>query len=367
MSLYKDALPSGIESRHIDNGNGIEMHVLEAGEGKDVALLLHGFPEIAYSWRKVIPALAESGYRVIAPDLRGYGLTSGWDADYDCDLSLFRPINMVRDVLGLLAALYIDHTALIAGHDYGANVAANCALIRPDVFRAVSLMSAPYVGPPSLKPGPTVDIVADLAALERPRKHYHRYYAMREANEDMTNCPQGVHDFMRGYYHFKSADWTDNKPYRLQSWSAPELAKMPTYYIMDLEQNMAETAASEMPSAKEISECTWLFDDDLTVYSECYAQTTFQGGLNGYRCRFVDAFTREAEVFAGRTIEVPTCFISGASDWGVYQVPGALDNMQKTVCTDFRACHLIDGAGHWVQQEQADEVTRLLLAFLAEV
>ena len=97
-----------------------------------------------------MPALAEAGYRAIAPDLRGYGLTTGWDSNYDCDLSLFRPLYVVRDLLGLLAALDIDHVTMVVGHDYGASIAAYSALIRPDIFRSISLMSAPFGGPPHL-------------------------------------------------------------------------------------------------------------------------------------------------------------------------------------------------------------------------
>ena len=361
-----DNLPSSINSRLVDSGNGLQMHLLEAGEAGEVLLLLHGFPEIAYSWRKIMPALAEAGYRVIAPDLRGYGLTTGWDSNYDCDLSLFRPLYVVRDLLGLLAALDIDHVTMVVGHDYGASIAAYSALIRPDIFQSLSLMSAPFGGPPHLKSRESkLDIITDLEQLDRPRKHYQRYYATREANEDMAGSPEGVHDFLRAYYHYKSADWPGNKPFELTSWSAVELAKMPTYYIMDFNKNMADTVALEMPTAEKIAACTWLPDEELRVYSDTYTRTGFQGGLNHYRCRFIYEFIGEQQLFSNCAIKVPTCFISGESDWGVYQVPGALEAMKKTACGDFRDCHLIEGAGHWVQQEQPAEVIRHLLAFLA--
>ena len=362
-----DSFPSGIRSRLIDNGNGLQMHVLEAGQGCEVLLFLHGFPEIAYSWRKIMPTLAKAGFRVVAPDLRGYGLTTGWDADYDCDLSLFRPLYQVRDLLGLLAALEIDYVTMIVGHDYGASLAAYSALIRPDIFRSLSLMSAPFTGPPHLiSTAQKVDIVTDLQQLSRPRKHYQRYYATREANEDMAHSPEGVHDFLRAYYHYKSSDWNRYKPFERTSWSAVELAKMPTYNIMDFDKNMAETVAVEMPTVEEINACTWLPDEELLVYSDTYARTGFQGALNHYRCRFISAFISEQQLFSKCAIKVPTCFISGASDWGVYQVPGALEAMKRTVCNDFRDCQLIEGAGHWVQQEHPGEVIRHLLAFLAK-
>jgi hypothetical protein len=99
----------------------------------------------------------------------------------------------------------------------------------------------------------------------------------------MLNCPQGVHDFLRAYYHMKSADWKQNKPFPLESWSAAELAKLPTYYIMDLDKGMAETVAQHMPSLEEIAGCNWLTEEELHVYSSEYTRTGFQGGLQWYR------------------------------------------------------------------------------------
>ncbi len=108
--------------------------------------------------------------------------------------------------------------------------------------------------PPLLTPGED-KIHRELAELPRPRKHYHLYYSTREANGDMTGGPQGIHDFLRAYYHHKSADWPGNKPFPLQSWTAAELAKMPTYYVMDLGKDMAQTSAAEMPSVSQIAAC----------------------------------------------------------------------------------------------------------------
>ena len=375
--LSADVLPDGVRSRFVDNINGLRVHVLEAGyEGgrRPGLLLLHGFPELAYSWRNVMVPLAEAGYHVIAPDLRGYGRTTGWDDDYDGDLASFRRLNVVRDALGLVSAFGYRSLPLI-GHDFGSPVAAWCAVVRPDVFTSVALMSAPFGGTSSLpfdtadnplpQRSPGYNLTAELANLPRPRKHYQRYYTTREANENMWHPPQGLQAFIRGYYHYKSADWTDNKPFRLASRTAAEMAQMPTYYIMDLADGMAETVAKNMPTAAQIAANTWLPDNELQVYVEEYGRTGFQGGLNHYRSGGLGA--QEQQLFAGRTIDQPSLFIAGASDWGSYQSPGALERMQNEACTDMRAVHMVEGAGHWVQQEQPEETSRLLIEFLRSV
>lgn len=370
-------LPEGIRSRFVDDINGLRMHVLESGfesPGRPCVLLLHGFPELAYSWRKIMLPLAAAGFHVIAPDQRGYGRTSGWDADFDGELGSFRMLNLVRDALALVHAFGYREVEAVVGHDFGSPVAAWCALIRPDVFRSVALMSAPFAGPPALpfdtvrkppvKAKTTSSIHDELAALTPARKHYQWYYSTREANHDMWKCPQGVHDFLRAYYHHKSADWKANRPYPLLSWSATELAKLPTYYVMELDKNMAQTVAPEMPSPADIAECKWLPDEELRVYSDEYRRNGFQGGLQWYRCMTASNYVAELQTFSDMTIDVPSMFIAGKSDWGVYQVPGALEKMQQSVCTRMLVCHLLEGAGHWVQQEQPKEVSRLLIEFL---
>jgi pimeloyl-ACP methyl ester carboxylesterase len=371
-------LSGGVRSRVVPNINGLAIHMLEAGfetNARPLILLLHGFPELAYSWRKIMAPLAAAGYHVVAPDQRGYGRTTGWDGAYDGDLDSFRLPNLVRDALGLVSALGYHSVAAVVGHDFGSPVAAYCALIRPDVFRSVALMSAPFAGPPQL-PFNTADeatpaaapepssVFEDLARLDPPRKHYQRFYQTREANDDMWRAPQGIHAFLRAYYHYKSADWTGNAPFKLASFTARELAKMPTYYIMDLAKGMAETAAEQMPSAEAVAACRWLIDDQLSVYADEFSRTGFQGGLNWYRC-LTGKYISELEIFSGLSIDAPACFIAGKSDWGVYQFPGALESMETKACTQWRGAHLVDGAGHWVQQEQPEDVSRLLLQFIS--
>ena len=374
-SYPSEWLPKGIRSRFVENINGLRMHVLEAGyerEDRPGILLLHGFPELAYSWRKIMVPLADAGYHVMAPDQRGYGRTTGWDSDYDGDLDSFRRLNVVRDALGLVYAL--GHKAVaVVGHDFGSPIAAWCAVTRPDVFTKVALMSAPFSGTGSIpfntanepqEKRPAYNLYEELAKLPRPRKHYQAYYRTREANDNMWHASQGLHAFLRGYYHYKSADWKANKPFRLKSRTAPEMAQMPTYYIMNLEEGMAETVVPHMPSQEEIVSNQWLPNKELQVYTQEYQRTGFQGGLNWYRSGSLGA--PEMQLYAGRKIEQPSIFISGASDWGYYQAPGALERMQGEACTDMQAVHLIPGAGHWVQQEQPEKVVELLLGFLKD-
>jgi len=368
-------IPVGIRSRMVSGVNGITMHALEAGfEGgpKPAVLLVHGFPELGYSWRHVMLPLAKAGYHVIAPDQRGYGRSGGTDVTFDQDLTPFSNLNRVRDLMTLVNALGHRELAMVVGHDFGSPVAGWCALTRPDFFRSVVMMSAPFGGPAPLpfntandppKPStPAPDADAELAALSPPRKHYQTYYTTREANENMWHARQGLHNFLRAYYHMKSADWPGNTPFPLASNAASEQAKLPRYYVMDLDKGMAEQVVSDMPSAAQIANCKWLTDEELKVYSSEYGRTGFQGGLQSYRVGRVPRLAAELQLFAGRTIDVPSLFLSGKSDWGVYQRAGSLDAMKRS-CTKFEGVELIDGAGHWVQQERSAEVAARLVAF----
>jgi pimeloyl-ACP methyl ester carboxylesterase len=370
-------LPSGIRSRLVTGVNGITMHVLEAGHespGRAGLLLVHGFPELGYSWRKVMLPLAAAGYHVMAPDQRGYGRSGGTEVGFDDDLTPFSTLNRVRDMLALTSALGHRSLAGVVGHDFGSPVAAWCALTRPDVFRSVVMMSAPFGGTarlpfntanqPPTPPAAAPDMDAGLAALTPPRKHYQGYYTTREANANMWRPPQGLHAFLRAYYHAKSADWPGNTPHPLAANTPEEFAKLPRYYVMDLHKGMAEQVAADMPTAAQIAACRWLPDRELAVYASEYGRTGFQGGLQSYRVGRAPRLSAELQLFAGRTIDVPAMFVSGKSDWGVFQRAGSYEAMQKTACTKFVGTHLLDGAGHWVQQEQPDRVAALVLEFL---
>jgi pimeloyl-ACP methyl ester carboxylesterase len=318
--------------------------------------------------------LADAGYHVMAPDQRGYGRSGGTEVTFDQDLSPYSTLNRVRDMLALTSALGHRTLAGVIGHDFGSPVAAWCAVTRPDVFRAVVMMSAPFGGAPSLpfdtanqpprSSAPAAGMDADLARLTPPRKHYQTYYTTRDANENMWHPPQGVHAFLRAYYHAKSADWPKNAPFPLSANTAAEFAKLPRYYVMDQDLGMAEQVAADMPTPEQIAACQWLPDRELAVYAAEYGRTGFQGGLQSYRVGRTPRLGAELQLFAGRTIDVPAAFIAGKRDWGVFQRAGSFDAMQKTACTKFQGAHLLDGAGHWVQQEQPAQVAERLVEFL---
>jgi pimeloyl-ACP methyl ester carboxylesterase len=299
----------------------------------------------------------------VAPDQRGYGRTLGSDDRYDGDLAAFRLPNLARDIRGLATALGRNRVAAVIGHDFGSPVAAWCALLNPEMFQSVALLSAPFGGPPRQRESDAADLDAELAALSPPRKHYQRYYTTRGADADMRLSPQGLESFLRAYFHCKSADWKFNQPIALRARSAPELARMPRYYIMDLAQGMAATAADMAPSSVEIAACEWLTRQELEVFAREFSRRSFQGGLQWYRNGFDADAVAELQHVKG-PITVPACFIAGRSDWGAYQSPGALEAMPQA-CAAFTGAHFIEDAGHWVQQEQPQRLAEQLLKFLA--
>ena len=375
-------LSEGIRSCMIQGVNGLDVHVLEAGyeaSGRPLALLLHGFPDLAYGWRHLMPLLADAGYHVVAPDQRGFGRTTGWANAYDTALAPYGLLNMARDALALVAALGHRRTAMLVGHDFGSPVAAYCALIRPDVFPSVVLMSAPFPGPPAFafdtarREGAAVpaananrDLAAALAALDPPRMHYQQHLSTREANESMWHPPQGLHAFLRAFFHVKSGDWSGNQPHPLKEPSAAEFAAMPTYYVMERGRTMPETVAPFAPSPAEILACRWLTETELGVYAREYARTGFQGALQAYRVFADPELNAELRLFSGRTLDVASLFVGGSRDWGPYAAPGALDAMRTHATTRLLGVEMIDGAGHWIQQEQPARLAAVLLAFMRE-
>jgi microsomal epoxide hydrolase len=394
-------LPPNITTRSSPTKT-LTFHTLESGRdttnthNRHLILLLHGFPELAFSWRKVIPSLAAAGYYVVAPDQRGFGRTTGWDTrPFDTvDLNTFTLTSFVRDMVTLVHALGYRSVKCVVGHDCGAVTAAMCALVRPDFFESLLLLSHPFNGSPSLPfdtanssselggggggggGGGTESAAGDhvhgeLASLGR--KHYKWYYSTEPANHEMTFPPNGLHDFLRGYFYLKSGSWAGNKPYPLRGWRSDELVNLPYYYIMPLDATMPEAVARHMAeeSGEGVEACrAWLSDEDLAVYVREYERTGYQGGLNWYRVRTAAGgrYTGDFDVFAGRKIEVPTGFVSGKLDWGIYQEPEALEKMvDGRVCGDFRVLKLIDGVGHWAPQEAPDIVVEAILELVGSL
>ena len=209
-----------------------------------------------------------------------------------------------------------------------------------------------------------IDVHKALADLPQPRKHYKWYYSTEPASHEMTEPKEDIHEFLRGYFHLKSADWAGNNPNPLKSFTAPELAKLPNYYVMPLNYSMREAVAADMaaenPEEVKTKSARWLPDSDLAVYASEFCRNTFQGGLNWYRIGTDPANMKDLELFAGKKIDVPTLYIAGKQDWGTYQEPGAIEKLKENI----RAVRLVEGAGHWIQQEQPEEVVKLIRAFL---
>ncbi|TAQ89199.1 hypothetical protein B7494_g2474 [Chlorociboria aeruginascens] len=342
-------LPQGITATYL-NSHDLTYHLLQSGTPRKspLVLLLHGFPELAYSWRKVMPSIASQGYYVVAYDQRGYGRTSGWDnREYSSvDLKSFTFTNLVRDAVVLVNAL------------------------------GTIIMSHPFKGSPSLpfdilsptyKPPPKYNLVKHLAALSPPRKHYRDYYSTPSAAREMDYPPESLSDFLRGYFHLKSADWDGNHPAPLKEWNAEQLSLLPHYYVMPLHSTMRDVVTSSLSSQAISSLSTsWLPQSDLAIYVEDFARNGFQGGLNWYRVSTDAENMKDMELFAGRKIEVPCLFVSGSKDWGMYQEPGVVEKMGE-VCTKFMGVQVVEGAGHWIQQEKPERVVYIVEKFLQDV
>jgi pimeloyl-ACP methyl ester carboxylesterase len=306
--------------------NAIRLHYAEAGEGP-VVLLCHGWPELWYSWRHQMPALAAAGYRVLAPDMRGYGESGAPAAVEDYTI-----LHLVGDMVGLLDALGIDQ-AVAVGHDWGAVVAWHAALLRPDRFRAVAAMSVahtPRAGMPPLE-------AARRAGLDRL---YWLYFqepgvAERELEADVERS-------LRRIYHAGSgdvpADW---------HWRA---LVPPGGGLLDT------TIEPAVPAP-------WLAPGDLAHYAAAFARSGFRGGLNWYRN--IDRNWALMAPFAGAVIRQPALFIAGERD-PTLRLRLRRDPIEAMAAAvpGLRAKVLVPGAGHWVQQEAAERVNAELIAFL---
>jgi len=260
---------------------------------------------------------------------------------------------------------------------------------------SVIMMSHPFKGSPSLpinvplghqhinsseESKPSIHI--SLADLDPPRMHYKKYYAGLDAAREMDLEPVELQRFLRNYFYLKSGNWTGNKPHSLSDWKAEVIAEMPWYYVMLKDISMPENceflvSGVDVRGGKDVkskghpmwfeesSDPTtsekWLPNEELDVYVKEWNRTGFQGALNWYGVG--GGPSTDLELFAGRKIDVPALFISGDKDWGMYQEPGVVEKMAE-VCTDFKGVKVVEGAGHWVQQERPQDVIELVLEFL---
>ena len=384
-------LPPGVTSRFVDTST-LNFHILESvpkntGTTRPPLILcVHGFPELAYSWRYVLPRLADAGYYAVAFDQRGYGRTHSSNLK-SIPGHTFRPLSLIKDTITLVHALGYSTIHTIVGHDFGAVTATLVTLARgstvpPDLVRSLVLMSHPWKGVPQIpfntspnpnlpapphqdsKPAATTrdpNVHDSLASLPtNPRKHYKWYYCTRPSAAEMTH-PTGapMHTFLRGYFHLKSADWAGNHnpaPHPLASWTAPELAKMPHYYIMPRDSTMREAVALDMRDQPPSTFGTnWLSDDDLAVYVAEYSRTTFGPPMNWYRIQTSPEAASDVILYVDKKLSVPVKFVAGRQDWGTYQEPGAVEAMEQGRSVEpgcYLGTVLVEGAGHWVNQEQ---------------
>lgn len=367
-------LPPTIHQRHIDLTTtptcGLTIFILEAGAPTSpLILLLHGFPELAYTWRKLLLPLAAAGYHVVAPDSRGYGRTTGWDTSSFAHVNLaqFSQTQLILDNIALVRALGHESAALVVGHDFGVTAAAACVLARPDLFRAAVFMShVPTAGLELAEVAMELgmewdrDVHVALARRDPPLKHYQWYNSTPEAAKDWENPPQGLRSFLRGYVHLKSTLWDanhDDSIGRLTGWTADQLARMPDYYIMPHDVTMPEVVANEMELEDDcLGTEDFMSDAELDVYVREFTRTGFQGMLNWYRSstdpRNVNS---QMAIFTGQKFVVPMIYLSGSADWGTYQRPGALEALERgTSATDYRGTNSILGCGHWPQTENPE-------------
>jgi pimeloyl-ACP methyl ester carboxylesterase len=320
-----------IRHRQVQVG-ALSMHLAEAGAGP-LVLLCHGFPECWYSWRHQLRALAAAGYHAVAPDLRGYGRT-----DAPALVEAYSILHLVGDLTGLLDVLG-QKQAVVVGHDWGSLLAWNAALLRPDRFRAVVGMSVPFL--PRLPIRPT----EMMKAMAGDRFFYILYF--QEPGKAEAELDPRAREMLRGMLYTASGSIDPSVLRR-----AAELPK--TARFLD-----AMTQPEKLPD--------WLSEEDLAVYVTEFERTGFRGGLNWYR-----NFDRNWELlapFAGLRITVPALFVGGLRD-AVVTGPelageGPAVQMLPSFCDDLRGKVLIEGAGHWNQQEAPEQTNAALLDFLA--
>lgn len=309
--------------------NGIRMHVTEAGEGP-LVLLCHGFPESWYSWRHQLRALAQAGFRAVAPDMRGYGKT-----DRPEGIDKYTLLHLVGDMVGLLDALG-ERQAVIVGHDWGAPVAWHAALIRPDRFRGVAGLSVPF--------RPRSPVRPTTAMPQTDDEWFYQLYFQQPGVAE-AEFERDARRTIRSILFTASGD----APKRSKSLGMVPRAGGFLSHTVD------------PPSLPP-----WLSEGDLDFYAAEFARTGFRGGLNWYRN--IDASWELLAPFAGAQVTVPALYVAGDRDLVVTfkGMDQLIPNLAKFV-PNLRKTIMLPGCGHWTQQERADEVNSALIHFLREL
>jgi pimeloyl-ACP methyl ester carboxylesterase len=313
--------------------NGISIHYVEQGSGP-LVVLCHGFPESWYSWRHQLPAIAAAGFRAVALDMRGYGGTSKPQA-----ISAYSLSYLVGDVIGAIAALGEKH-AVVMGHDWGGPVAWYSALMRPDVVRAVAVLSVPFTPPFPLPDGITLGQL--MAGNANDREYYRLYF--QEPGRAEAELELDVRKTMLSLLYGVSGDIIKDGVH-----------KVPFDGHFPKGQGFIEQCAvpAKLPS--------WLTEADVEFYTKELSASGFRGGLNWYRN--IDAIPGVLAPFVGATIQNPSLYLYGEHDLIAGNTPDAIAALRASL-PNLRGVVKMDGAGHWLQQERAQDVNRELVGFL---
>ncbi len=315
--------------------NGITIHYVEQGTGP-LVVFCHGFPESWYSWRHQLPAVAEAGFRAVALSMRGYGKTTAPEAIEDYSI-----MHLIGDVVGVVRALGEDQ-AVVVGHDWGAPVAWYSALTRPDMFRAVAGLSVPFL--PAVGGLPDGITVNDMMRLNAgPDRDYYRLY-FQEPGVAEADLEADLRLSVLGFLYAISGDAFANGDQE-PGWDG----HFPMGESMSQQMIMPDT----LPP--------WLTEADVQFYIDELAQSGFRGGLNWYRN--INRLPGSLAPWVGATIEQPSFYMGGSTDMIAGNTPDNLAAMQATL-GDLRHFEVIEGAGHWLQQERPEQVNSALIEFL---
>ncbi|MGB8942351.1 MAG: alpha/beta hydrolase [Streptomyces sp.] len=317
---------------------GGRIHLVEQGTGP-LVLLVHGFPESWYSWRHQLPVLAEAGFRAVAIDVRGYGRSSK-----PREVAAYRMTEHIADNVGVVRALG-EESATIVGHDWGSAIAANSALLKPDVFTAVGLLSVPYAPRNGFRP---TDAFARIGGDE---EFYVSYF--QEEGRAEAEIEPDVRGWLAGFYASLSAD------------TMPSAADGPSLHFVAPGGRMSDRfPAGEGQVGVAQSLPSWLTEADLDVYAAEFERTGLTGALNRYRN--VDRDWEDLAAWDGAPITQPSLFIGGDQDASTTWLADAIKAYPETL-PGLASSHILEGCGHWVQQERAYEVNRLLVEWLKAV